>query len=91
MGFTVMRGLNLDREGMINRILDFAQQIKPGDTAFLFYAGHGVAIAGGNYLLPADIQIAGGGEESRVRNLAIGDWHCRRHPRAKASGHRVGP
>ncbi len=73
MGFTVVRGLNLDREGMINRILDFTQQIKPGDAAVLFYAGHGVAIAGGNYLLPTDIKIAGDGEESRVRSLAISE------------------
>jgi WD40 repeat protein len=73
MGFTVVRGLNLDRQGMIDRIFDFAQKIKPGDTAFLFYAGHGVAIGGGNYLLPTDIKIASAGEESRVRNIAISE------------------
>jgi hypothetical protein len=73
IGFTVIRGLNLDRQGMVDRLFEFTKKIAPGDTALLFYAGHGVAIAGGNYLLPSDVRIAGVGEESRVRNMAIGE------------------
>jgi uncharacterized caspase-like protein len=73
IGFTVIRGLNLNRQGMVDRLFEFTQKIAPGDTALLFYAGHGVAIAGGNYLLPTDVQLANVGEESRVRNMAIGE------------------
>ena len=73
IGFTVIRGENLDRQGMIDRIFAFTKQIKPGDTAVLFYAGHGVAISGGNYLLPTDVRPAAPGEEARVRNMAIGE------------------
>ncbi len=73
IGFSVIRGENLDRQAMIDRIFAFTQRIKPGDTALLFYAGHGVAIGGGNYLLPADVRAANPGEEARVRAMAIGE------------------
>jgi WD40 repeat protein len=73
IGFTVIRGANLDRQSMVDRIFEFTRKIQPGDTAMLFYAGHGVAIGGGNYLLPSDVRIAGAGEEARVRNMAIGE------------------
>ena len=45
IGFTVIRGVNLNRQGMVDRLFEFTQKIAPGDTALLFYAGHGVAIA----------------------------------------------
>jgi hypothetical protein len=73
IGFSVIRGENLDRQSMIDRIFAFTQRIKPGDTALLFYAGHGVAIGGGNYLLPSDVRTANPGEEARVRAMAIGE------------------
>ncbi len=73
IGFKVIRGENLDRQGMVDRVFTFTQQIKQGDIAVLFYAGHGVAISGGNYLLPSDVRPAAPGEESRVRNMAIGE------------------
>jgi uncharacterized caspase-like protein len=73
IGFTVIRGENLDRQAMIDRVFAFTQAIKPGDTALLFYAGHGVAIGGGNYLLPSDVRTANPGEEARVRAMAIGE------------------
>lgn len=73
IGFSVILGENLDRQSMIDRIFAFTQRIKPGDTALLFYAGHGVAIGGGNYLLPSDVRTANPGEEARVRAMAIGE------------------
>lgn len=73
IGFAVIRGENLDRQSMIDRIFAFTQRIKPGDTALFFYAGHGVSIGGANYLLPADVRSANPGEEARVRSMAIGE------------------
>lgn len=73
IGFKVIRGENLDRQAMVDRIFTFTQQIKQGDIAVLFFAGHGVAISGGNYLLPSDVRSAAPGEEARVRNMAIGE------------------
>jgi S1-C subfamily serine protease len=73
LGFTVTRGENLDRAAMVDRISAFTRQIEEGDIALFFYAGHGVALGGGNYLLPTDIPLPQAGEEGRMRNLAIGE------------------
>jgi uncharacterized caspase-like protein/outer membrane protein assembly factor BamB len=73
IGFKVIRGENLDRAGMVDRIFAFSQAIKPGDTAVMFFAGHGVAFSGGNFLLPTDIPLPKAGEETRARNLSLGE------------------
>jgi WD40 repeat protein len=73
LGFSVIRGENLDRQGMVDQLFAFTQKIKPGDTALMFYAGHGVAVSGANYLLPSDVRPAVPGEEARVRNMAIAE------------------
>src|SRR4029079_14097029 len=36
IGFSVIRGENLDRQGMVDRIFEFTRKIKPGDTAVMF-------------------------------------------------------
>lgn len=39
----------------IERSIDrFVAQIRPGDVALFYYAGHGVQLAGENYLIPVD-------------------------------------
>lgn len=35
--------------------LDFCARLRAGATALVYYAGHGIQIAGSNYLLPVDI------------------------------------
>jgi Caspase domain len=45
----------------------------PGDIAFVFFAGHGVTISGGNYLLPSDVPNAESGQETRLARAAIGE------------------
>src|SRR5262245_34757244 len=54
LGFKVIRGENLNRTQLVDHLFSFTQAIKPGDTALVFYAGHGVSFSGGNYLLPTD-------------------------------------
>jgi len=44
-------GLAQTRELM----LSFSQKLKPGDVAFVFFAGHGMNVRLGNYLLPSDL------------------------------------
>jgi hypothetical protein len=73
LGFTVLRGDNLDRRRMVDRLFDLTRAIRPGDTVALFYAGHGVAVGGANYLLPVDTRPADIGEEARVRGMAIAE------------------
>ena len=73
LGFNVIRGENLDRAQMVDHIFRFTRAIKPGDTALIFFAGHGVSLSGSNYLLPTDIPLPKQGEEARARNNALGE------------------
>ncbi|WP_162131191.1 NADase-type glycan-binding domain-containing protein [Bradyrhizobium yuanmingense] len=73
LGFDIVLGTNLGRQGMIDRLADFTSRLEPGDTAAVFYAGHGVAIAGVNYLVPSDVPTVNEGAEARVRGASIAE------------------
>jgi uncharacterized caspase-like protein len=57
VGFQVVEGTNLTRDKMTERLLDFGKKAQGADVAVFFYAGHGIAISGTNYLLPIDADI----------------------------------
>src|SRR6266536_962755 len=57
VGFEVVEGTNLARDKMTEKLLDFGQRAQGADVALFFYAGHGIAISGTNYLLPVDADI----------------------------------
>jgi len=57
VGFDVVEGTNLTRDSMTERLLEFGQKAQGADVAVFFYAGHGIAISGTNYLLPVDADI----------------------------------
>ncbi|MFY9639731.1 MAG: caspase domain-containing protein [Rhodomicrobium sp.] len=53
-GFDVTLGLDLDRRGFDEKLRAFSRSLDGADTAVLFYAGHGLQVAGRNYLVPVD-------------------------------------
>jgi uncharacterized caspase-like protein len=57
VGFDVVEGTNLTRDAMTQKLLDFGKKAQGADVAIFFYAGHGIAISGTNYLLPIDADI----------------------------------
>jgi uncharacterized caspase-like protein len=57
VGFDVVEGTNLSRDKMTEKLLDFGKRAQGADVAVFFYAGHGIAISGTNYLLPIDADI----------------------------------
>src|SRR4030081_563016 len=57
VGFEVVEGTNLSRDKMTERLLEFGKKAQGADVAVFFYAGHGIAIGGTNYLLPVDADI----------------------------------
>jgi len=57
IGFDVVEGTNLTRDKMTEKLLDFGKKAQDADVALFFYAGHGIAINGTNYLLPVDADI----------------------------------
>jgi uncharacterized caspase-like protein len=57
VGFEVIEGTNLTRDTMTAKLLDFGKKAQGADVAVFYYAGHGIAISGTNYLLPIDADI----------------------------------
>jgi hypothetical protein len=57
VGFEVVEGANLTRDAMTERLLDFGKKAQGADVALFFYAGHGIAVNGTNYLLPIDANL----------------------------------
>lgn len=60
-GFEVIAGTDLTREEMAQVMQDFAARINergPDTIALVYYAGHGLQIAGENFLVPVDAKIA---------------------------------
>lgn len=57
VGFEVIEGSNLSRDQMTEKLLDFGRKAQGSDVAVFYYAGHGIAVGGSNYLLPVDADI----------------------------------
>ena len=73
LGFEVIRGENLGRQALVDKLDELTRTLSPGDTAFFFFAGHGVAISGGNFILPADVPNIESGQETRLARAALGE------------------
>ncbi|MEF3045848.1 caspase family protein [Pseudotabrizicola sp. L79] len=71
LGFRVTTLLDADRTSMNRGLATFASAIQPGDEAVFYFAGHGIEVAGRNYLLPVDIPAARPGEEDYVVGESI--------------------
>jgi Caspase domain/Putative peptidoglycan binding domain len=57
VGFDVVEGTNLTRDKMTEKLLDFGKKAEGADIAVFYYAGHGIAVNGTNYLLPIDSDL----------------------------------
>jgi hypothetical protein len=57
IGFDVVEGTDLTRDTMTELLLEFGKKAQGADIALFFYAGHGIAVNGANYLLPIDADI----------------------------------
>lgn len=57
IGFEVTLGLDLNRAGFDATLRAFAQKAADAATVVFFYAGHGLQVAGENYLVPVDARL----------------------------------
>jgi len=73
LGFDVIIGTDLGRQGMVDKLAEFTARLEAGDTAAFFFAGHGVAIQGVNYLVPSDVPAVSEGAEARVRGASLAE------------------
>jgi TRAP-type mannitol/chloroaromatic compound transport system substrate-binding protein/uncharacterized caspase-like protein len=56
-GFQVVEGIDLDKTAFDRKIRDFAVLLQGAEVGLFFYAGHGLQVAGQNYLVPVDAQL----------------------------------
>ncbi|WP_263720038.1 caspase family protein [Albidovulum sediminicola] len=66
-GYDVIADFDVTRRNMARDIAEFVGRIEPGDTALIYYSGHGVEIEGENYLLPVDITSPEAGGENFIK------------------------
>src|SRR5262249_34566437 len=60
-GFEVIAATDLTQDDMIKVVQNFSAKVAergPNTVAMVYYAGHGVQVAGENYLIPVDAKIA---------------------------------
>jgi len=57
IGFEVIEGIDEDYSALRRTIRDFGERLPGAATALFFYAGHGVQVAGENYLIPIDARL----------------------------------
>ncbi len=56
-GFDVVLGVDVDKRDFDARIRSFTELLENADVAIFFYAGHGLQVAGRNYLIPVDAKL----------------------------------
>jgi uncharacterized caspase-like protein len=71
LGFDVVKAENVGRHAISRALVELEGKIAPGDTALVYFAGHGFAIDGTNYLLPVDVPAANPGEEGLIEDASF--------------------
>ncbi len=73
IGFDVISGENVDRNGLADKLDEMTRRLAPDDTAFFFFSGHGVALDGANYILPTDVPDIAADQETRLKLAALAE------------------
>ena len=58
LGFRVLEGIDLDKRAMDAKVREFAAALAGTEQGVFFYAGHGLQVAGENFLVPVDATVA---------------------------------
>ncbi len=64
----VVEAYDLDHKSMTEALKNFGDLASEADWAMIFYAGHGIEVAGINYLIPTDAKLA---RDSHIKDEAI--------------------
>ena len=66
-GFDVITSFDAPRREMSARLSEFIGRLDAGDTAAVYFSGHGVEIDGENFLLPVDVPAPQSGGEDFIK------------------------
>jgi raffinose/stachyose/melibiose transport system substrate-binding protein len=75
LGFSVMEAVDLQLPDLRAAVAGFERASRGADVALIFYAGHGLQVAGENYLLPVDAQV-GGLEDLAPMSLRVSELYA---------------
>jgi uncharacterized caspase-like protein len=56
-GFDVIEGIDLSRDEMVQRLLEFGDKAKGADIAVFYHSGQGISVDGSEFLLATDADI----------------------------------
>lgn len=82
---TTLIAPSVTREMFVRRFSSFKQQVQPGDTVMVYFAGHGLAIQGTNYLLPSDMPPIEADQEFLARTSAMAEADLSAELRARGA------
>jgi uncharacterized membrane protein YgcG len=57
IGFDVIERSDLTRDAMTEAVSEFEQKLKSAELGLFYYAGHGLQVAGENYVVPIDVNL----------------------------------
>ena len=57
LGWHVIEGFDLDKAAFDRTIREFSAALQGAEAGLFYYAGHGLQVAGSNYLVPIDAQL----------------------------------
>ena len=52
LGFSVIEEHNVTRDELLESVAEFRGKLRGAEVALFYYAGHGISVAGSNYLIP---------------------------------------
>lgn len=71
LGFVVIEKQNVTRDELLKAVMEFRQTLKGAEIGLFYYAGHGIAVGGSNYLLPVKSGYSpDGADDVTLRMLA---------------------
>jgi tetratricopeptide (TPR) repeat protein len=57
LDFDVVEGRDLDKHAVEDKLREFGRKLNGAKLALFFYAGHGMQVAGKNYIIPVDAKL----------------------------------
>src|SRR5262245_1459687 len=71
LGFEVVADKNVNLAAFNAQWQKFLDKINPGDTAAVYFSGHGVEIEGSNFLLPRDVPNISYGRQEQLKRESL--------------------
>jgi uncharacterized caspase-like protein len=69
LGFSVIERTDASRDQLLKAMLEFRSRLAGAEVALFYYAGHGVTVAGANYLIPLKSGYRPDGADDVARRL----------------------